>query len=97
MTTGWGSDKPEWLRRLHVSAHHGYPAVGCRLCAEAREEPISLSRGLWQDVEQEPPDYEAIVRELEEASPADRIEAAMRYMRHILDAPEDPPMDGAEP
>ena len=90
MTTGWGSvEFACWCGVVHPVGYEHTPG-------SAAAYP-SLSRGLWQDVEQEPPDYEAIVRELEEASPADRIEAAMRYMRHILDAPEEPPMDGAEP
>ena len=28
--------KPKWLRKLHVAAHQGHQAIGCRLCETIR-------------------------------------------------------------
>lgn len=61
-------------------------------------KPVPLSGGLWQDMPQDLPDYEAERARLAEMGPEDRIEAAMRYMRRILYGPEDEEhLDGTEP
>jgi hypothetical protein len=33
--------KPKWLRRLHMAAHQGYPAVDCPLCKTAFSDPAT--------------------------------------------------------
>lgn len=89
MTTGWGSDAC-WCGVVHPVGYEHAPG-------SAAAYP-SLARGLWQPMPQVQIDYEAIGRELGEASPEDRIEAAMRYMRRILYGPEDEEhLDGTEP
>jgi hypothetical protein len=38
--------KPAWLRRLHVTAHQGYPVTNCPLCARelaGRPEQFELN------------------------------------------------------
>jgi hypothetical protein len=50
-------------------------------------------RGLWQDIPMDPPDYDKMRADLENATPEERIVAAQRYMQSRLVAgpPSYPP------
>lgn len=51
-----------------------------------------MSNGLYQEIPQEPPDYEAMRRRLEEVTPEERLAAAMAYMRSRYARVMDPTM-----
>jgi hypothetical protein len=52
-------------------------------------ESESVSKGLWQELPLEPYDYEELARRAREASPEERIAAAMAYARSRFRLPAD--------
>jgi hypothetical protein len=56
-----------------------YCEFGC-MPMDHGEEP-DLSKGIWQDIPIEPPDYDKARAALEAMSPEEQVEAAIRYAK----------------